>query len=482
MPPHAGERAETTEAEQYPNAGIDGHTNNGRARRASKTSRVTPVEAIIGLMVGSATLVIWALPAIHTGPENDVGLAYTAGQVAWQTGHPESIVTWISTPFLGFLMAIVSRVLTIGETECALVVVNLTLLIGLVGTTWLALRVRVSRWLWWVTLAAACAYGPAISSIWWKQFNIVALALAVLAVWTLRRQQPTRVWPGALLLALSIAIKPVAVLVLLAFLVRRDSRRAAAGTIMWSVVIELVGLMFLAIRSHSLQMLSPLHSYKNFSNASSPFLHPWVCHPENFSPQSMLCRLGGDSYWTAQRVAVIVAVLLLCAVSFHSVRHSSGLSWRLFAFGCALSPMISPIAWSHYQIMLAPLLVVLAFEFDQHRTPASMWASLIAGYSLVELVWRPYGTLPGAVAHFFTRHVETTQTEFTVFAYSAWAQFIVVGTAIIFFTDLSAREEARSGRVGRQTRRFDDHADVDAGAELTANPMSEVVSYTSPTG
>jgi len=408
-------------------------------------------EGVVGCVLAAVAFILWSIPALDNVYPLDVGLAYKAGQVAWSTGHPEHVQTWISTPFLGMVMALVSRIFTVGQTGALLTVLNIALLIGLTSATWWVLRDRIPRWLWWVSIGGAAVFAPAVSTIWWKQFNIVALALVVAGFCILRLVHRTPgLLLGALIIALSISIKPVAILVPVALLLRRESFRAGIMCIVWTVVLQVIALGFLSERAHSLAVLSPLPPYRTFSARSQP-ANIWVCHPENFSPQSIMCRVGGDNYWTAQRVAVLAGVLLIAYFAYSSVRSDSPYSWRWFAYACAITPMVGPIAWSHYQIMLAPLFVVLLVEFAQSdRMQGCFWVGLAAAFLLAELVWRPNGTLPGVIDHFFTGRVETTSTEFTVFAYAALAQFVIVGVAIVCFFQLAG---ARAGASGEEDGR-----------------------------
>lgn len=402
----------------------------------------------MGLTLSGIGWVLWSLPAFRNPMTLDLGLAYDAGTVAWQNGHPERVYSWDGTSFLALLMALTSRLVSAVSAANALTVLNVVLVIGLVVVTWWCLRTRIGRWYWWGSLAAMSVFGPAVSTIGWKQFNIIGLALAAGGIWILqwRRSQ----WPylllGTFLVALSISVKPVALLVVLALLLRRDSRPAGVLSILWLGVLEVVAVMFMASRSHSLHSLSPFVSYDNFATKTLP-ANLWVCNPENFSPQSMLCRMGNPNYyWSVQHVAVVLGVLVVFYLATTSVRGDSGFSWRMFGYACAFSPMVSPLAWSHYQLMLAPLLVVLIFDFV-HRQPAlAVWLTVAAGYVLCELVWRPYGTLPGVVVHFFTGRVETLSTMYAVFAYAAWAQYLLVGAAIVYYGALTRGVLAGSDR------------------------------------
>ncbi len=473
------ETTASTDPEEVVSPSLNGSRRSFRRPFGLEVSSTSPtqLEAALGIALSGVGWALWSIPVFRDSAPLDLGLAYQAGNVAWATGHPERLATWISTPFLAMMMAFISRLVTLGHAAVILNLVNVLILVAMTGGVWWGIRTRISRWYWWGSLVTMSAFAPAISTMWWKQFNLIGLGLAVLGFWLMRRHR-TLPWllVPSFIIALSISVKPVAVLVILALLARRDSRLGGILTAAWAILLEVIAQVFLAIRSHSLSTLNPIPAYDNFSKKALP-ANIWVCHPENFSPQSILCRMGGTSYWTAQRIAVLLGVLVLCLLASSALRRESGYSWRVFAYGCALSPMISPIAWSHYQVMLAPLLVASFFDFARHRANTGLWAAMAAGYALCELVWRPYGTLPGAIAHFFTHHVETTATEFTVFSYAAWAQFVIVGVAIAYF-GMRTREQEAEGRrqSGLAADGAADQTDLLHFAHAEQSPQSSSIS------
>jgi hypothetical protein len=438
-----------TPAATSPPSAVAPSTNERGGRHASRgharASRLTPSpfvgtkEAVAGLALSSVGWILWSLPAFRNPETLDLGLAYSAGQVAWTNGHPETVYSWDGTSFLALLMALTTRVFSAVTTANILTVINVALLIAMVVIIWWRMRTAIGRWYWWGSLAAASVFGPAVSTIGWKQFNLAGLAFAAGGFWILQKRRSDWQWLllGSFLIAFSISVKPVALLVVLGLLIRRDSRPAGILSAIWIVVLEVVAVAFMALRSHSWHSLSPFVSYGNFSTKTAP-ANLWVCNPENFSPQSILCRMGNPShYWTVQHVAVIAGLLLLLALASTSIRGDSGFSWRLFAYSCAFSPMVSPLAWSHYQVMLGPLFVVLVFDFAHRRPAIAVWLSVLSAYVLCELVWRPYGTLPGVIVHFVNGRVETLASEYTVFAWATFAQYILVAVAIVYYAALT---------------------------------------------
>jgi hypothetical protein len=399
------------------------------------SSRITGRQEACGLAAMAIGVLLLSIGTVISKSGYDIALAYHGGQVAWKKGHPEHLATWISTPFLAFVMATVSRMTSAVRTAHLLSLANLLLLISLIAGTWHALVSRLSRNTWWISLAAATLFAPAISALWWVQLEIITLSLVVLAYVLLHRQPRSIIAP--FLIALSISIKPMAIVLLLALLWKRDSRRAGVLAIGFTVVLLGIGQAFLAWRARSLHALNPIPLFNNFETKSLP-ANIWVCHPENFSPQSALCRLAGSSGWTAQRIVVDLFVALVIFLGARSVRDHAGLSWEVFALACALSPLVSPIAWSHYQIMLAPILVVLLVHYARAREegrPFSLEQKLLAllGFMLCELVWRPAGTLPTEIGQWFAGSAQTDARMDVVFSIAMFAQYVVLGAAISVF-------------------------------------------------
>lgn len=389
-------------------------------------------EAFVGCSLAAGVLVLATVRAGADPVNYDIGLAYAGGVIAWSTGHPETLTTWIGTPFLGMTMAVISRVVSASHAALALDTVNGAALIAMVSVMWTRLRRTLPRWLWWGTLAAAALFAPALSNLWWKQLNIVSFGLVLCAWWILQRQGR---WTaaGPFLIALSILLKPVAIFVPVALFFWRDTRRAAFATAAWALAMVMASQAFLAWRAGSLAALSPVPALTNFAGKAPP-ASGWVCVAENFSPASMLCRLGGFSLPALQRVAVVVAVVFLAWLAYRTVRHDTGWSWRVFAYACALSPLISPIAWSHYQLLLAPLLLVLVTDLHRLTASATMWGSLALGFVLTELVWQPYGTLPGHVIRILGGAPEAAPGRRAVFAIAEFAQYVVLSTALVYFS------------------------------------------------
>ena len=61
----------------------------------------------------------------------------------------------------------------------------------------------------------------------------------------------------------------------------------------------------------------------------------------------------------------------------------------MFAAAALLSPMLGPIGWAAYQVLLAPLMLLLAYQFWAERAPAFLWANLGFVFLLTMLIWDP---------------------------------------------------------------------------------------------
>ena len=407
-------------------------------------SRFQPIEILPAILAIAAFATITNI-GLHVPLTYNVGLAYQGGQAAWQTGHPESVSTWISTPFLAMIMALVSQVMSVDAAVTLNTLLNCALLLAAVAVIWVELRGRVSVWFWWITLVAFVVFAPTASSIFWRQFNIIALAPAAAGYMI----APRRPWVAGLLVAVSLGIKPLVILLPVALLWRKETRRAGVWSIAWGMLLLIASQVFLAARAHDWHDLSPVRQLGAISNNANPF----YCDVENFSPLSTWCRLSGTGYLSIKVVLVAIAVLALAVLAARLISMRRGQSWAVFAFVCLLSPMLSPIAWSHYQILLAPMLLVLAYEYVTTGADVVDWTGLACGFALAELTWQPFGTLVGLFRQLLTGKPETGLIEGNVFVVAAFAQFVVLAAAFIWFmrnrTSPAVSRPARDERAGR---------------------------------
>jgi hypothetical protein len=391
---------------------------------------------LAALALATALVGLWTWIALHDTTTFDGGIYYQVGQAAWANGHPEQLSSWYGTPTMAAIMAIVSRAMLESTAMVLLTCLNGLLYLGMLVYAWSELRARGARAVAALTLVAGGVFAPAASTIFWKQFNIVVLALAV-AAFVLARRRHHRT--AGLLIALSITIKPLVILLPVALLLRRSTRRTALWSIAFGVILIVLGQGFLAWRAGSpsdLNIFTPLATF--LSKGDQP-ANIWACHPENFSPTSTLCRLVGSTGWTEQRLTVALFVLMLAVIAADLLRRLPATSWYVFAFAVMLSPMISPIAWSHYQVLLAPMFVMLAWELSRHGGRISEYVTLMVAFALAELVWRPYGTLPGLIHQVLGAKPQAWAQMFPVFAVSEFAQYVLFLCAVLVLTRVTAR-------------------------------------------
>ncbi|HEV8255046.1 MAG TPA: glycosyltransferase family 87 protein [Vicinamibacteria bacterium] len=386
---------------------------------------------VVPAVLAVGGVLLWALPAFANDRPLDLGLALKGGEEAWQTGHPERLRTWMSTPFLAVLMALASRVFSIGTAMRLMTALNLVATLGLAAAVWRGLRGRAPRLWWWITLLAALLYAPLISTVFFKQLNVWALALAVAGFAAVRAGRPVEA--GALV-ALSVCLKPIVILLPLALLARRDTRASGLWAAACSLVLVAVAQVFLALRAGDAASLSPLPALAGFAAKTEP----WICHPENFSPQGLLCRLTGPEALAFQRALVLAGVSLLALLAHDVTRHRPGASWEVFAFVCLLSPMVSPVSWTHYQLFLAPMLLLLAHRFVEARASLAQWAGLLSAFVLSDLVLRPFDSVPGVILGALAGRWEERRELLRFMAASQFAQYVLFLTAFGWFSRFAA--------------------------------------------
>jgi hypothetical protein len=292
-------------------------------------------------------------------------------------------------------MALVSRAVSLHAATVALNILNLFLVLGTFAAVWSWLRGRLQPLLWWATLGCAVSYSPILSTIRWKQLNLVVLVLALLGFELIRRGRGIS---GSATLGLSLALKPLVIVLPLALLARRDTRAAGFSCLAATAVLTFLGQGFLARRAHDSALLSPVSVFQNFARRATAF----QSQPENFSPQALVQNLTRRND-AGQRGAVLLGVAVALLLANESLRRSPGTSWEVFAFALLFSTLVGPISWSHYQVLLLPMFVLLAYQFSREQTGAAFWIALLFAYVLACLTQRPLDlTVPGAVRALFT--------------------------------------------------------------------------------
>jgi hypothetical protein len=405
-----------------------------RARLGMPTHGVSG-SALAGGAILAAIVALWMWRAMHDPDPWDTGLAYTAGQVAWATGHPEHVITWISTPFLGVVFAVLSQLFGVRTVADLVTVANAVVWVGASAVVLRRLRSALSTVWWWVLAFGLIIFPPMVSSVGFKQFNAIVLVLAAAGYAWLRQGRSAR---GAAAIGLSIAIKPMVVLLPVVLLARRSTRRAGMVAIAWAVGLNLAGQAFMAARAHSLATLDPLIPVRNFLDRTQP--NVFTCLPSNFSPVAFVCRMGAAGALrdeAFQRAAALGLVALIVMWAIDALRDRGPCSWEVFAFVCPVSVMLGTVEWTHYQIMLAPLLVLLLVRFVQSGARVSEWAGLAGAFALTCVIASPYHGSPYASIFTVVRgtfgSVGTPPEPVFVEALAQFAQYLVLLTGILWF-------------------------------------------------
>ena len=135
-------------------------------------------------------------------------------------------------------------------------------------------------------------------------------ARAPLGGFDLLRRDHTHGGAGAI--GLSIALKPLALVLPLVLLARRETRRAGAIAVGYAIAVTILAQGFLARRADSIGLLDPFKILTDFSSASAPgSSRAFTCTSESFSPVSLLCQLVGSGHWALQNIAVWALVALI---------------------------------------------------------------------------------------------------------------------------------------------------------------------------
>jgi len=410
----------------------------GRTRsEAMSTAQATPQTAravrrshlpYLGYAALAAVAAWWAWRAFHDPSPWDTGLAFQAGKVAWLTGHPEQVGSWDGTPLLAATMAFVSRLFTVRTTADLVTALNLIMVGGAVGVVLYRTRPLLRPVWWWIAAISTICFVPMMSTVWYKQFNAIVLVLALAGFDLVRRG---RDHTGAAAIGLSVAFKPMAILLPFVLVARRETRRAGALALAWIAGLTVAAQAVLAERARDLGTLDPLVALRTFSDRSKP--SPLSCVGWNFSPGALLCREAGFQHATVQRVIVWCFVLLLGAWVVNSLRGRAATSWEVFAFSCALSAMVSPLAWTHYQIMLAPLFFLLLVRFAREGATADIWAGLVVAFVLTSLIWQPYGSIVDAMRALIPGVTHNVSRPVFLEGFAQLAQYVLVFTAVLWY-------------------------------------------------
>jgi hypothetical protein len=366
---------------------MEGAVTAARSDAAKRPpSRPAQQLRVLGPLAAALALIPFAVTIRYTA---DFGLAYHGGIEAWATGHPERVFSWFSTPFLALVMGVITRIAPVELAAHLFLVLNLLLWGGLLVVVWGRLHVQVpARW-WWITLVAAGAFSPAISTVYWMSFNLVVFVLAVAGFALIGRHDRL----AGLLIGLSLAVKPILILFPLALLVRRQSRSAGLWAIVAAAGLSSGGLVFLAWRAGDPSVLNPFAYLTGFvAKTHGPLT---ACVAQNYSQMALLCRLGLPTS-TALSVVFAAAIVGLGWLLIRRFPPSSERAWELLAVACLLSPLVGPIDWATYQLLFGPVMLLLAYQFWAERAPLRLWAYLVVAFLMCELVWDPVESLARA--------------------------------------------------------------------------------------
>lgn len=329
------------------------------------------------------------LIAVNLHYTADFGLAYRGGVEAWATGYPQRVVTFSQTPFVALAMALVSRAAPEFVAARTYMALNLALWMMLLFVVWSRLRPHVPSGWWWATLAGAALFAPAVSTIFWLQFNLLVFVLALGGFVLIGRHDRL----AGLLIGVSLALKPVVILLPLVLLLRRRSRAAGAWSIVTAAGLTMLSFGFLAWRAQDLAALNPIAYLRGFVTKGESDIVG--CVAENYAPAAMLCRLGLHAYTEITVIVAATLVVLLWLMTRNLPDTSEG-NWEVFAAACFLSMMFGPIDWAHYGLLMGPLYLLLAYQFWRYGAPPFLWAGFAVSFLLVELVWDPLSSLAGA--------------------------------------------------------------------------------------
>ena len=360
----------------------------------------------------------FAWRALRDPSGRDFATYYLGADRAWRGVSPWRDPYWLQTP--GTILAVGPFTAVFGQSAAAwwLTIVNFFLTLGLAAAALWYLVPRVARWFAWTLVVALTAWGPLAGTFWWKQFNLIALAMVV-AGFALARRRP---WIAGVLIGVSIAIKPLALLLPLFFLLRRETRRAGAAAVVAAAGWTLGGLLVVARAAG--EPLDPFGYYRLFDDRT---VEEFACNRVNTSPTGMACRLmGSTEHFGVIRVVVLLGLAVLVALAIARVLGTGATSMAVLAWACLLSPMVSPLEWPHYGVMMAPMFLYLAVVAWQHSRRLDLWFGIVVAYALSQVVWNP---AQSAVA-FFSGTSESLEDVYRTFAVSAAAQFVLVAVAL----------------------------------------------------
>lgn len=380
-----------------------------------RTSRRFDRWEILPAIVVLAVVAVLAARALDDPSTRDAGYFYNGAKFAVEDGNPWRELAWLQLPAVILVLAPVTQVLTESATAWFMTLLNLVVALGLAAWAFWWLSARCARWLTWLVVVALVLWAPLAGTFWWKQLNLLVLALA-LAGFVLA---PRRPWAAGALMGFSIALKPLVAFLPLFLLVRRDTRKSAIATVAAAALVTIGGLLVMAAGGGS---ADPVAYYREFDDRG----FNWYCTPSNASPTGLACRIMGEETYGVTRVLVSAAVVLLVALAIGLLRGTSSGSLEVFAWAALLSPMVGPVTWPHYGVMLAPMFLVLIARAWEWGSRVEVWAGLAMAYALSQIAWSPARSAIGQLSP----GPEPLDQVFRTFAAASMAPFVLLAVAL----------------------------------------------------
>jgi arabinofuranan 3-O-arabinosyltransferase len=399
--------------------------------RTSPGELVAPTRRLFGAVTVTAAVVslLVAMVGAHAlGADRpyDFGFYFRGGTAAWATGLPATEPGWLGTPFMAAVLAPITQVLSVRQGMALLAVVNLSLLVGACLVLSRVLAPMFGRLGALATAASTTVlFAPAVSGLWWGQFNIIAVALGTYGFVLARRG---RGGAAGVLIGLSIALKPILVVVPVALLVRRATRRVGALAVGTALLVTVTAQAFLVSRGAPLASLQPMRLVRDATARMGDPAGSHACHPGNLSPQAFACRWLGPSNWELQRGLALLVAVATAAALLLGVRRHAATSFEHFGAAAAVSLLFGPIQWSHYQVALIPLLVVLVVRLAE-RPRAGPIVGMTMAYLGLASVWSPSMEVARRVAPL----IESTpiHASFVLMRATAVAQALLLVVALL---------------------------------------------------
>jgi Gpi18-like mannosyltransferase len=199
------------------------------------------------------------------------------------------------------------------------------------------------------------------SVLLWGHSNIIFLCVLTAVLWAHHRDRP---WLAGILLGVSVIFKPMPLILVPLFLLKRHYKTVVATLAMLlGLVLFSVFLMGGSVIGQWVSNIKTFHDYA-------------VYHPFQLSATSLVHKLLGMSYpslayWLGASAMVVLYVISL----FICGRHRGSLRAGEYALVVALIPISTPYVQSyHFNLLAIPLLVAAHILIDRgERFPGFRW-------------------------------------------------------------------------------------------------------------